>query len=309
MVAALAKSQHGVVERGQLMALGLTRHHIDDRLASGLLIPIHRGVFAVGHRRLVPDGYRLAAVLACGPGAVLSHRSAAEAWDLLGLARTRHDVTSMSAGRKHARIDAHRCRLAPADVTVLRGVPITTVERTALDVAEVVTLERTRRLIERAHHLDRFDARAFGGLVERSRGRRGLKRLRRAYELFRPEHADAATRLETLALRLIQRHAIPRPSVNVNLGPYKVDLLWPSARLAVELDSRTYHLTPQNFEPDRRRDADLLAAGYRTLRFTWRHVNDDPAWVVARLRQALTEEPGRGLEPLACSLQESCSTS
>ncbi len=294
MIGELAGAQWGVVERGQLRAAGVTRHQIERRLAAGLLVAIHRGVYAVGHRVLVADGFRLAAVLACGPDAALSHRSAGGAWGLRPSHRARHEVTTRGRGREHPGIDVHRCRLTEDDVTDRDGIRITTPSRTLLDLAEVVGFEQLRNAVERTHHLRLLDLDAIDAVLARAPGRRGRRRLLRAVELFRPEHADAASRLETAALRLIERHRLKRPSVNVPVGPYVIDLLWPRQRLAVELDSRAHHLTPQHFESDRRRDADLLAAGYRTLRFTWRHVHDDPEWVVARLRAALAHESREG---------------
>lgn len=289
----LAARQSGVAGRRQLLAAGVARHEIDDRVAAGALISIHRGVYAVGHRVLVPDGFRLAAVLACGPAAYLSHRSAADAWELLATRRRRVEVTSMTAGRKHPGIQAHRCRLTPHDVTTLRGIPITTVARTLLDVAEVVPFAHTRRAFERAHQLALFDARAVEAVLVRARGRRGRRPLERAYGLFRPEHAASESELEAMAQRLVERHRLPRPEVNRWLGAYRIDLLWRAQRLAVELDSRTFHDTPLSFESDRRRDAELQAAGFRAVRFTWRQLTEQPAWVARTLGALLAATESR----------------
>src|SRR3954454_13197338 len=148
---------------------------------------------------------------ASGRRAFLTHRSGADAWGQRASHRRNHEVTSAGRGREHPRIDVHRCRLSEDDVTELRGVPITTPARTLLDLAEVVPFEHLRRALERTHHLDLFDGRAIEGVLSRAGNRRGRSRLDRAMELFRPEHADVASRLETLALRLVEQAGLPRP--------------------------------------------------------------------------------------------------
>lgn len=283
-VGELAGRQHGVVAARQLIELGLDRAAIARLHRAGWLHRRHRGVYAVGHGVLTADGHYLAAVLACGPAAVLSHRSAAAAWGLRPTARTRIDVTTPRAGgRGHRAIDAHQSRLSSRDRTELRGVPITTIARTALDLAEVVPLRHLERFLVAAEQRRLFDLDALEDVLRRAQGRHGVKPLDAALAAYRPQATHTKSEMELRALDLIADHALPAPKVNDHVGPYEVDLHWPDRRLAVELDSRTFHLTHTAFEEDRRRDAELATAGYRTARITWRQLTRDPAWVAATL--------------------------
>ncbi len=283
-----AARQHGVVATWQLARDGVASAQITRWAQRGWLVRLHRGVYAVGHPALTPDGHHLAAVLACGPGAVLSHRSAAAAWGLRATARARVDVTTPRAGgRGHPRIDAHRCALHPGERTVLRGIPITTVARTALDLGEVATRRDVHRYLVAAEQQGRYDRRAIDAVVARAHGRRGLRPLLAALGDLRPEHAAARSEMELRALELVAAHGLPAPRVNDGLGPYVIDLHWPDRRLAVELDGGAFHRTAEAFERDRRRDADLAAAGYRTVRVTWRQLTRDPGWVARTLARLL----------------------
>jgi len=291
----LAAQRLGVVDRATLLRAGLSTRQIDRRIADGRLQRLHPGVYSVGHRCLTADGHRLAAVLAGGEGAVLSHLSAAGAWDLRPARLGAFDVTIAGGGRTRrvAGIRSHRCRLVPEDVTRLRGVPVTTVARTLLDVAETEPQRDVDRALDQAVRLRRFDEREMGGVLERAFGRHGLKRLRRGLIRLRPDAGRTRSELEDRALEVVERFALPRPEVNEKVGTYTVDLLWRRERLVVELDSRAWHLTPDAFEDDRRRDATLTVAGYEVLRFTWTQVNEEPTWVtdtiaaVLRAREAL----------------------
>jgi hypothetical protein len=285
----LAAERLGLVDRPTLLRAGLSTRQIDRRIADGRLQPLHPGVYAVGHRCLTADGHRLAAVLAGGAGAVLSHMSAAGAWNLRPARLGAFDVTIAGGGRSRrvTGIRSHRCRLAPDDVTVLRGIPITTVARTLLDVAETEPQRDVDRALDQAVRLGLFDEREMGGVLERAFGRHGLKRLRRGLVRLRPDAGRTRSELEDRGLEVVDRYGLPRPEVNVAIGPYIVDLLWRRERLVVELDSRAWHLTPDAFEDDRRRDATLTVAGYEVLRFTWAQVSQEPAWVTDTIAAVL----------------------
>ena len=284
----LAARQHGVVATWQLVQDEVPSVQITRWAHRGWLVRLHRGVYAVGHRALTADGHHLAAVLACGPGSVLSHRSAADAWGLRATSRRNIDVTTAAAGgRKHRWIDAHRCALHPDERTVLRGIPITTVARTALDIGEVTTQRDVHRYLVAAEQQRRYDQRAIDAVVARAAGRRGLRPLLGALRDLHPQHVATRSEMEIRALELIAAHGLPAPRVNDELGPYLIDLHWPAHRVAVELDSRTYHLTADAFERDRRRDAELAAAGYRSARITWRQLTCEPAWVARTLGRLL----------------------
>jgi very-short-patch-repair endonuclease len=288
--AALARRQFGVVTRAQLLAAGMSASAIDRRQADRRLQRLHQGVFAVGHQILEEEGFWLAAVLACGEGAVLSHRSAAAAWQLRAARLWRVDVTSRSdRGRGQPGIHAHRCRLTPADVTTHRGVPITTPARTLLDLAEVVTRRDLDRALEEALRLRLVDHDSLARTIARAGGRRGLKRLRAALEALEPLTLRSRSELERRMLALVKGRGLPKPLVNAPLLGYKVDLLWPAHRLVVELDGYEYHHTPQAFDRDRRRDGDLQRAGYRVQRFSFNQVDRDPEWVAACLKTLLAE--------------------
>ena len=191
---------------------------IDRAIASGRLIRLHPSVYAVGHAALRPDAHRLAAVLAAGPGAVLSHTSAAAAWGLLTDHRPRIDVTIPRArGRALPGLSVHRNRLHPADRAVIGGVPVTSVARTLLDVAATRPPRILERALERAEELRRFDLAEVDACLERHRGRRGAGRLRAAIADARP--ADPRTLrswLERAVLALIDEHGLPRPAVNLD---------------------------------------------------------------------------------------------
>ncbi|HEU4655937.1 MAG TPA: DUF559 domain-containing protein [Capillimicrobium sp.] len=280
------------MEAGQLLGEGISASAIRRHVERGALVRKYRTVFAVGHDALTPQGHWMAAVLAGGEGAVLSHRSAAAAWGLRPDRRSAIDITvRRRQGYRQPGLTPHRCRLGPEDVTVLDGIPITTVARTLLDLAEVVPFDHLLKAAVRADELELFDLHAITATLGRATGRRGAKPLRRVLAELAggPDHTREA--LERRALRLVKRHGLPAPLRNALLHGYEVDLLWRRERLAVELDSWRHHHVRPVFESDRRRDVDLQAAGYRTARFTWRQVTREPDWVVARLRALLATAP------------------
>jgi very-short-patch-repair endonuclease len=286
-IAALASRQQGVVSHGQLLALGLPATAINRRLLVGRLQPIHRGVYAVGHRALAPNARWLAAVLACGPGAVLSHVSAAALWGVRPTSSSRTDVTiaSRAGRRQRAGIRVHRVReLRDDERTEVAAIPTTTVARTLLDLASVVAGPALARAVERAEILELFDLTAIEILLERHRGRRGTRALSTAV-------ADAAaaplTRsdLERRMVALCSAHGIPRPRTNREVLGYEVDFLWPRRKLIAEADSYKYHRSRAAFARDRARDAELTVAGYTTVRFTDTQIATTPAAVAARLRE------------------------
>lgn len=290
---ALVERQRGVVARWQLVARGVGDLQIERWVRRGRLIRVHRGVLVAGHTALRPEGYWWAAVLACGPGAVLSHRSAAAAWGLRPDNRRRIDVTTARAGgRKRAAIDAHRSTLQRADVTTLDGLPVTTIARTALDLAEATPQRHVDRYLVAAEQQRRFDLRAFADVLQRHPGRHGQKPLQAALAAYTPQHARSKSEMELLALDLIATHDLPPPQVNVLVAGFEVDLHWPGPRVAVELDSRRYHLTTDAFEKDRRRDTELTIRGYRTIRLTWEQLMGEPAWVASRLGALVRTAPG-----------------
>jgi predicted transcriptional regulator of viral defense system len=291
VLAALAAEQHGVVVRRQLLDAGLTREMIRGRLASRHLLPLHRGVYAVGHRRLRREGFWLAAVLAAGPGALLSHREAAALHGLRPAQRTTVDVT-VAARRRVPGIQVHRVeRLHVEDATTVDGIPVTSVARTLADLAAVVSAQALRKALEEAERSHRLDARAIELVLRRTRGRngRGHERIRTALaELAATGTTVTRSPLEDRFLSLLDAHGLPRPLANASIDGMEVDMCWPQHRLVVELDGWAYHRSRQAFQRDRTRSNDLQAAGWTVLRFTHDDVVRRPAATARRIAQAAT---------------------
>ena len=272
VIAALAERQGGVVARRQLIALGLSRQCIDRRIAAGRLHIVHRGVYAVGHRLLDAWGRRWAAVLACGEAAVLSHASAAAAWDIRNSSSPIIDVSMSSRARVRLRgIRVHRPRVLPADeVTALRGLPITTPARTLIDLAAGGLRDRSlEAALDRAERQARVDWADVRRLLDRYAGRPGVPILDATLARYVPGSIDTFSELEEIVLALCDEFAIPRPQVNSVIEGRRRDFYWPEAGLVVEADGYSYHRSPSVFNDDRERDVRLTLAGLRTLRFTY----------------------------------------
>jgi very-short-patch-repair endonuclease len=291
-LAALANQQHGVVSRDQLIALGVPRQTIERWLSSGRLHEVHRGVYAVGHRRIGKRGYWWAAVLAYGDGALLSHRSAAELWGF-GKQRRVVEVTA-PVGRqgidRRTGIWIHRCKLHPEDRVVRDGIPVTSVARTLFDLAELRDENGLRHSWEEADRLHLLQLHAVEEVCERGYGRRALRPICR---LLAEAKATAGTRtpLEERFREFCEKHRLPPPATNVHVLDHEVDALWPAARLIVEMDSWEYHRHRAAFERDRARDTKLLLAGYRTIRVTHRRLDAEAETLAAQIRELL-ESPG-----------------
>ena len=240
LIAQIAGRQHGVISSAQLLWAGLSPASIDRRVRSGRLHRLYRGVYAVGHRKISREGKWLAAVLACGTGAVLSHESAACLWGISPTCPPFARVTVPTPGGRSKRrgIVVHRSRtLGPRDTTRRKNIPVTSPARTRTDMG------------------------------------------------WGPE--PTRSHLERLFLNLVRRAGIPRPEVNVKVGPYTVDFLWRTECLIVETDGYEFHSSRASFERDRARDRYLQAHGFVVLRFTYREVTDDPEAVVTSLRAHL----------------------
>jgi len=225
-IATLATTQHGVVGLDQLRALGLRRGAIEHRIRSGRLIPIRRGVYAVGHVRLSSAGLAMAAVLALGEGAVVSHRTAAALWGIRPSSSGRVDVTVPARAGRRARagIAVHRpTRMPVAETTSIDAVPVTTPARTLVDLAEVLPRPGLERALEESERLRLFDLRALLEVCTAQPGRTGACRIRAA--LSGQEIGDDQTRseLERRFLELCTANGLPRPQLNTLLVGYEVD--------------------------------------------------------------------------------------
>ena len=286
VVARLARRQHGVVSRIQLLVLGLGRGAIDRRIKSGQLHAVHRGVYAVGHTRLGSRGRLWAAVLACGgvEAAVLSHRSAAALLDLMPEPSGPVDITTLRASRSTRLIRVHQSRvLTPAEITTLDGLAVTTPSRTLIDLQDQLTPHRLKRLVHRAEHLRLLDA----GTLTPSPGRRSRGLQTAAQSLVAAGPQITRTELEERFLALVDHAGLPQPQVNTLLHGCEVDFLWTAHHLIAETDGAATHLTATAFETDRARDAHLLLHGYRVVRFTWRQVLEEPRSVATTLQGLL----------------------
>jgi hypothetical protein len=232
-IARLAERQHGVVARHQILRLGIGRRAIGHRLECGRLHVLHRGVFAVGHRVLTREGGWMAAVLAIGPGAALSHRSAAAMWGLRVAAGARTDVTVARKPRARAGIALHHAVLAPDEVTVVRGITVTTPPRTLLDLAGIVATRHLERAVNDAETLRLTDALSPEDLILRHPRSRGVPALRRILADGRVGATVTRSELEDRFLAFVDRADLPRPEVNTSLALadswVEVDCLWPPA--------------------------------------------------------------------------------
>jgi very-short-patch-repair endonuclease len=282
---AVARRQWGVVSRRQLVALGFSAHGISEWVRTGRLVRLHRGVYAYGHDRLRLEGRWLAAVMACGPGAVLSHRDAAQLWELRQSNSGLIDVTVPSQNGRIRRkgIRVHRSgRLAPEEVAERSGIPVTTVARTLLDLADAIDMRALRRAVTEAEYRDLFDLAAINAVVQANPGRRGRKLMTAAVEGRR--HRTRSP-LEDRMLAFIVRWGVEEPESNVWIEGYEVDFLWRRVGLVVELDGLAAHATREAVRRDRKRDRVLWRAGIRTMRLTSEAL-DDPEAVLMDLAQA-----------------------
>jgi Transcriptional regulator, AbiEi antitoxin/Protein of unknown function (DUF559) len=286
-----SRSQHNIVTLAQLEALGLSPRAARHRAAAGRLVRIHRGVYSIG--RPTVEGRWMAALLACGAGAVLSHRSAAMLWDIQDASPGEVDVTVLTrSGRSRAGIVAHRAdALDPADITHRRRIRCTSLARTLLDLAAVVDRRALERAVDRAEELRAFDLIAIQAVLERHPGRRGSRPLRGVLGGYSGPSLTRSEAEERM-LALIDEAALPRPSTNAwialeNGSGYSADFLWRQPRLIVEVDGRTYHAKRKALVSDRRRDRRLALAGFETRRYAASEVIDDPDHVAAEIRAFL----------------------
>lgn len=290
-LATLAGRQYGVVGRWQLIELGFGDESIKGALASGRLHPLHRDAYAVGHRIVVKRGKWLAAVLAMGPEAFLSHESAAALWGLAG-DRPKVDVNAprgrqVRPGRASG-IKVHRCKFAPDEVTVRDGIPVSTVARTLFDLAERSPPHRLKNAWDEASRLRLLRVPEVALVYERGQGRRRARKRIRPFLAAEQRHIeDAASPLEDRFAAFVVANRLPLPQTNVLVGKDVVDALWPDARLIVELDSWEFHAHRAAFEKDRDRDTDHLLAGYRTVRVTHRRLSEEPERLAAQIRALL----------------------
>lgn len=279
-----AAKQHGVLTRAQLLEVGLNANAISYRLRIGRLHRLHHNVYAPGHAAPAPLPRSMAAVLACGSGALLSHRSAATLWGIVPAWRGAVEVIADNTHR-HCGVRVHRSKtLSAEDRTVHFGIPMTTPARTLLDLAALLDERALTRAVNEARIVCKVRLGALEAVVMRAPTHKGNARLRDIIE-----RSDAPTRsaFEDAYLAFTRRYALPRPEVNQRIAGYMVDMLYRRERLIVELDGRRYHDEDLPFEHDRKKDANLLVAGFAVVRITWRRLHEECEREASRLRALL----------------------
>jgi very-short-patch-repair endonuclease len=283
IVARIASRQHGVVARAQLLAAGLGARAIERRVERGLLLPEYRGVYRVGHRAPSPAARYAAAVLACGPGALLAGRAAGRLLELLKGAYPAPEVLTPTERRVRG-VRTRRARVAdPRDATVYRGIPVTTVARTLVDLAAVLGPDALARAFHEADVLHGTTPEHVAAILARRPRSRGAGTLRRVVE------GDAPVLLSKLERRfraLLRAEGLPLPVTNRSADGYRVDCRWPDHRLTVELDSYRFHRTRHAWEQDRRRDRAARARGDEHRRYTWSDL-ERPRALLDELRELL----------------------
>jgi len=294
-LSALAKRQYGVVGRRQLISRGWSEEEIDWRIRTGRLHRLHAGVYSVGHRLIPREGRWMAAILASGRGAVLSHWSAAALWMIRPSSRTRIDVTVSHRSRSSYLIRRHISEVPADERTVEEGIPVTTVPRTILDLAATESTDVVENLLRESEFLQLTDRLSLPDLIERYRGRRGVRKVSLALERLQEEpEGRKRSPLEERFAPFLRQHHLPLPRFNdwivLGVKRYQVDCYWPEVRQIVELDGWDGHSTRTAFREDRARDRRLLAAGYRVAHLTWNQLDDEPAEIASDLRALLLRE-------------------
>jgi very-short-patch-repair endonuclease len=296
-IAALARRQYGVVSRSQLLQAGVGESRVERGVAIGRLHCLYRGVYAVGHEVVPREGRWLAAVLASGPEAVLSHWSAAALWMIRPSSRARIEVTVPHRSRSSRQIRRHVSQVPDDERAVEEGIPVTSVPRTIFDLAATEPADVVASLLRESEYRQLYDRLSLWDLVERYPGRRGVRRVRAALERLEEEPAGRKrSPLEDRFAPFLREHRLPLPRFNdwimVGGKRYQVDCHWPARGEIVELDGWEGHGTRTAFREDRTRDRHLRVAGYSVSRLTWNQLDDEPEQIAADLR-ALLEDQGK----------------
>lgn len=282
----LARNQHGVVARRQLIAMGLGPDAIDRRLQLRRLLPVHRAVYAVGHDALTREARWMAAVLAGGAGAVLSHRTAASHWGIRPSVGSSIEVTTPRGQRPRRGIRFHRTLLPADEITIHCGIPVTTVPRTLFDLAADHDPRQLERAINEAEIKRLWDELSLDDLLYRYPRRPGTKNARAALHKRRAGATLTKSDLEELFLNFAEEVGLPRPETNVHVEGLEVDCVWRQQRVVIEVDGWETHKTRAAFERDREKSRILQAAGWRCVPVTYlqlEHASREIARDVRRL--------------------------
>jgi very-short-patch-repair endonuclease len=289
----VAERQHGVIARWQLLELGFSAEAIRHRIARGRLHPVHRGVYAVGRRQLTREGRWMAAVLACGAGAVLSHHSAGCLWGLRDRERAHVEVSvPRNRNSRPSGITVHRRHPgALADATTRDRIPVTSPLRTLVDLAARAARPQAEALVNQADKLDLIHPERLRRELEPLKGEPGAPLLREV--LDRATFSLTDSELERLFLPIVRRVGLPKPATRPWLNGHRVDFFWPELGLVVETDGLRYHRTATQQARDTVRDNAHRAAGLVPVRFTHAQVRYEPGYV-EEILVAVTRRAGRG---------------
>ncbi len=284
LIAFIASGQHGVVTRGELLAAGITATEIRRRVRMGSLIRVHPGVYRVGHRAASLEANYLAAVKACGGRALLCGRAAARLHCLFKGSAPPPEVLTARDRRVNG-VLTHRGKWDPSDATTHRGIPITTVPRTLVDLASVLSPPNLARAVHEATVLHQVEPSDIEEVLCRRHNWPGCRELR---AVLGGEVPVSLSRLESTFLRRLRDAGLPEPRANERIGGRIVDCRWPEHRLTVELDSYRYHRTRHAWELDRRREREARARGDDFRRYTYADVLEDPRAMLRELRECLS---------------------
>jgi hypothetical protein len=281
MLAEMAARSHGVVTRAQLLRAGITAEEIRQRMRNGSLQREHPGVYRVGHRARSVEATFLAAVWACGDSAVLSGRAAAHLWGLIKGSAPAPEVTAPAKRRAHG-VVTHRAR--SIERTTHRGVPITTVPRTLVDLASHLSLDALARACHEAGVLYDTTPRQVDDILAKRPKAKGVAHLR---AILSGEVHVTLSHLERAFKERLKEAGLPLPETNRPAHGRRVDCRWPDRRLTVELDSYRYHHSRHAWEQDRRREREARARGDEFRRYTYGDVVETPRLMLAELRGLL----------------------
>lgn len=287
----LAERQHGVVAHWQILGLGRSKAMVQARRDGQLLVAMHQGVYALGYRRVSREGEWMAAVLACGPGAVLSHFSAGHLFHMCGSHRS-IEVLRQSGGftarGRHRDVRLHQTRrLHPWEVAMERGIPVASRERVLLDLAGRTDSKRLERIFVQAYKSGELDWPRLARMTARRRGCSGVGRLRQIALEVNPEALETKSVSEIDFLALWRDVSALVPAVNVLVEGHLVDFLWSEQKVIVETDSWSHHGDRPTFEDDHQRDVDLIAAGYEVHRTTYKMLERNPTPFLENVQRAL----------------------
>jgi very-short-patch-repair endonuclease len=287
-LAEIAGRQHGIVARSQVEGLGLSGETVDRWIRKERLHRIHPGVYALGHGAITRRGRSMAAVLASGSGAVLSHRSAAALWGIWGSGAGESHVTVPRHTRSQRSIHRHFGALLDDEVTKRDGIPVTSAARTVLDLAADRDEAAAESALREMEYLAIYGPVSLPTLLERYPRHGGAAVVGRCLERLKDDPGGRIrSPLEELFLPFLDEYRIPRPRVNawLSIGDerFQIDCLWPDARLIGELDGFASHGTRQAMRADRKRDRQLLAANYRVVRIVDSQIRSEPSAVAADL--------------------------